>query len=37
MVQCKNDASEFVKDNMNDNFKKYPQFHKIIEEVEFID
>ena len=37
MVQCKNDANEFVKANMNDNFKKYPQFHKIIEEVEFID
>ena len=37
LVQCKNDANEFVRENIEDNFKKYPQFLKTIKELEFID
>ena len=37
LVQCKKDANEFVSNNMSDNFSKYPQFQRIIKEIEFID
>ena len=37
LVQCKNDANEFVRENIEDNFKKYPQFLKTIKELKFID
>ena len=35
--QCKNDAKEFIKENAVNNFSTYPQFKKIIKELEFID
>ena len=35
--QCKNDAKEFIKENTVNNFDAYPQFKKIIKELEFID
>lgn len=35
--QCKNDAKEFIKENTVNNFNTYPQFKKIIKELEFID
>lgn len=35
--QCKNDAKEFIKENTVNNFDTYPQFKKIIKELEFID
>lgn len=35
--QCKNDAKEFIKNNAVDNFNTYPQFKKIIKDLEFID
>lgn len=37
LYQCKNDASEFVKNNIVNNFDNYQQFKKIIKEIEFID
>ena len=37
LVQCKNDASEFVENNMGDDFKKYPEYRDIIKSLEFID
>ena len=35
--QCKNDAKDFIKENAVDNFNTYPQFKKIIKDLEFID
>lgn len=35
--QCKNDAKEFIKENAVNNFSTYPQFKKLIKELEFID
>lgn len=35
--QCKNDAKEFIKENAVNNFDTYPQFKKIIKDLEFID
>lgn len=35
--QCKNDAKEFIKENAVNNFDTYPQFKKIIKNLEFID
>lgn len=37
LVQCKKDASEFIKGNIVDNFNSYKQFRKVIQELEFID
>ena len=37
LVQCKKDASQFVQDNVNNDFKDYPIYKKIIKELEFID
>lgn len=37
LVQCKNDVIPFIEKNIVDNFVSYPQFHKIIQELEFID
>lgn len=37
LVQCKKDANEFIKNNLSHNFQNYPQFNKIIKEIEFID
>lgn len=37
LAQCKTDASEFIKNNIVDNFSDYPQFRNIIKELEFID
>ena len=37
LVQCKKDANEFIKNNLSNNFQNYPQFNKIIKEIEFID
>ncbi len=37
MYQCKNDAREFILENVVDNFSRYPQFKKLIKELEFID
>ena len=37
LLQCKKDATEFITNNLVDNFNKYPEFHKIIKELEFID
>ena len=37
LVQCKKDASEFIEQNIVNNFKSYPQFRKVIKELEFID
>ena len=35
--QCKNDAKEFIKENVVNNFSTYPQFKTLIKELEFID
>jgi ATP-dependent DNA helicase RecG len=37
LVQCKNDAKQFVEDNYNKDFSNYRQFKDIIKEIEFID
>jgi len=37
LVQCQKDAKEFIKDNYDDKFVRYPQFNNIIKELEFID
>ena len=37
LVQCKNDASLFLMDNIKNGFKEYPEYKKIIKELEFID
>ena len=37
LLQCKKDANEFIKENLGDNFNKYPEFKKVIKELEFID
>ena len=37
LIQCKKDANEFIKNNLSNNFQNYPQFNKIIKEIEFID
>ena len=37
LVQCKEDTKKFIKDNIVNNFNNYPQFKKIIKELEFID
>ena len=37
LYQCKSDSLDFIKNNIVDNFSSYPQFKKIIKELEFID
>lgn len=37
LLQCKNDTDEFISDNLVNNFRDYPQFEKVIKELEFID
>lgn len=37
LVQCKNDANIFVEKNTVNNFKDYPQYLKILKELEFLD
>ncbi len=37
LLQCKKDVTEFIDNNLTDNFTKYPMFKKIIKELEFID
>ena len=37
LVQCKNDASVFLKENINNNFKDYPEYREVVKELEFID
>lgn len=37
LVQCKEDTKKFINDNIVNNFNNYPQFKKIIKELEFID
>lgn len=37
LVQCKKDASEFIEKNIVDNFSIYPQYKKIIKDIEFLD
>ena len=37
LLQCKKDANEFITNNLVDNFNLYPEFRKIIKELEFID
>ena len=37
LLQCKKDANEFITNNLADNFNLYPEFRKIIKELEFID
>ena len=37
LVQCKNDSKEFLLDNIDNNFKDYPEYKEVIKELEFID
>lgn len=37
LYQCKKDVQEFINRNAVDNFAIYPQFQKIIQDLEFID
>ena len=37
LFQCKSDAEEFIKNNIVDNFSNYPQFKKIVNELDFLD
>ncbi len=37
LVQCKNDSKEFLLDNIDNKFKDYPEYKKIIKELEFLD
>ena len=37
LVQCKKDASFFVEKNTVNNFRDYPQYLKILKELEFLD
>ena len=37
LVQCKEDATDFIKNNIQDNFKEYPMYNEIIRQIEFID
>ena len=37
LVQCKNDASIFLTNNIKNDFKDYPEYKKVIKELEFID
>lgn len=37
LLQCKKDANEFIINNLKDNFSNYPEFRKIIKDLEFID
>lgn len=37
LVQCKKDASLFVEKNTVNNFRDYPQYLKILKELEFLD
>ena len=37
LVQCKIDSLEFIKDNIVNNFNRYPQYKEIIKQIEFID
>ena len=37
LYQCKSDSLDFIKNNIVDNFSSYPQFKKVIKELEFID
>ena len=37
LVQCKNDSKVFLDDNIDNNFKDYPEYREIIKELEFID
>lgn len=33
LVQTKKDSNEFIKENMENNFKKYPLYYKIVSEI----
>ncbi len=37
LVQCKNDSSVFLQDNIKNDFKDYPEYKKIVKELEFLD
>jgi len=37
LVQCKNDSKVFLEDNIDNNFKDYPEYKKIVKELEFLD
>ena len=37
LVQCKNDSKEFLLNNIDNNFKDYPEYKEVIKELEFID
>ena len=37
LVQCKNDSSIFLQDNIENNFKDYPEYKKVVKELEFLD
>jgi len=37
LVQCKNDSKEFLLNNIDSNFKDYPEYKEVIKELEFID
>ncbi len=36
LVQCKNDSKEFLLDNIENNFSNYPEYKKVIKELEFL-
>ena len=37
LLQCKNDAKQFIENNYSSNFQEYPQFKEIIKQIEFLD
>ena len=37
LVQCKNDSKVFLEDNIDNNFKDYPEYKNIVKELEFLD
>jgi len=37
LVKCKEDSSNFLNNNIVNNFIAYPQYREIIKEIEFID
>ena len=37
LVQCKNDSKEFLLNNIDNNFKDYPEYKEVIKELEFLD
>lgn len=37
LFQCKEDVGPFIKNNINEDFKKYPQFKNIIKDLEIVD